>query len=253
MEELLNSIVSVIGNSVWLGPLLALLGGILTSLMPCSLSTVPLVIGCVGGGEAKGKRAVLLSLLFALGSTITFISLGLAASLAGLLLEKAEIWMHLILGVILVLMALQMWGVINIIPTSSILAGNRLKGSWGAFLAGLLAGVFSAHCATPVIVALLAIVIDNGRIVFGIVLLLFFSIGHAILSVVAGSSVGLAQRITESSKYEKIGRIIKIILGIIIILAALWLFWEAFSEGVLGYEHEHGAMLLYGKGLLWQF
>ena len=243
MEELLDRIVSMIGASIWIGPLLALLGGVLTSLMPCSLSTVPLVIGCVGGGEAKGKKALFLSLLFALGSTITFVALGVIASLAGLLLEKAEIWMHLILGVILVLMALQMWGVIELIPTSSIMARNRLKGGLGAFTAGLIAGVFSAHCATPVIVALLAIVIENGRILFGTVLLLFFSIGHAILSVVAGTSVGLVQRITDDPKYEKFGKIIKIVLGAVIILAALWLFWEAFSEGVLGHEHDHGAML----------
>lgn len=243
MEDILNNIASTLGNSIWLGPLLALLGGILTSLMPCSLSTVPLAIGCVGGGEAKGKKAFFLSLLFALGSTITFTALGLIASLAGLLLEKAEIWMHLILGVLLVLMALQMWGVIDLIPSSSLLAGNRLKGSIGAFVAGLIAGVFSAHCATPVIVALLAIVIDNGRPVFGIILLLFFSIGHAVLSVVAGTSVGLVQKITDSPKYERIGRIVRIVLGILIILVALWLFWEAFSEGVLGQEHDHHAML----------
>lgn len=238
MEELLEKLSEALGSGIWLAPVFALLGGILTSIMPCSLSTVPLVIGCVGGGETKGKKAFGLSLLFALGSSITFITLGVIASLAGLLLEKAEVWMHLILGVILVLMALQMWGVIELIPARSLSSGS-LRGGWGAFIAGLLAGVFSAHCATPVIVALLAIVIDKGRIVFGIILLLLFSIGHAILSVIAGTSVGLVQRITESPKYEKAGRIIKLVLGIIIILAALWLFWEAFSEGILGHGHEH--------------
>ncbi len=247
MEELLNKIASLIGTSIWIGPLLALLGGVLTSLMPCSLSTVPLVIGCVGGGEAKGKRAFFLSLLFALGSTITFVALGIIASLAGLLLEKAEIWMHLILGIILVLMALQMWGVIDLMPTSSLMAKNRLKGWLGAFVAGLIAGVFSAHCAAPVIVALLAIVIENGRILFGAVLLLFFSIGHAVLSVIAGTSVGLVRKITDSPKYEKLGRIINIVLGAVILIAALWLFWEAFSEGILGRAHDHGAMLSFCK------
>lgn len=242
MEELITNIAGTLGKSIWLGPILALVGGVLTSLMPCSISTVPLVIGCVGGGEAKGRRAFFLSLLFALGSTITFITLGVIASLAGLLLENAEVWMHLILAVLLILMALQMWGVIELIPSSSLLAGNRLKGSLGAFVAGLLAGVFSAHCATPVIVALLAVVIDAGRVFFGIILLLFFSIGHAILSVVAGTSVGLVQRITESPKYERIGKIIKIVLGVVILLVALWLLWEAVSEGLLGYEHDHGAV-----------
>ena len=245
MEELLDKVSAALSGNIWLAPVLAFFGGILTSLMPCSLSTVPLVIGCVGGGETKGKRAFALSLLFALGSTITFTVLGVIASLAGLLLEKAEVWMHLILAIILTLMALQMWGVINLIPTGSF-SGSKLKGGLGAFAAGLLAGVFAAHCATPMIVALLAIVIDNGRILFGIVLLLLFSLGHAILSVVAGTSVGLVQRITDSPKYEHIGRIIRIVLGIIILLVALWLLWEAISEGLLGHEHEHGARIVSG-------
>ncbi|MBR0134584.1 MAG: hypothetical protein IJM18_00155, partial [Clostridia bacterium] len=71
------------------------------------------------------------------------------------------------------------------------------------------------------------------------------------LSIIAGTSVGLVQRISESPKYERIGRIIKISLGIMILLVALWLFWEAFSEGVLGYEHEHHeAMLAAAAGIL---
>lgn len=245
MEQLIEKVSNMLGGSPWLAPLIALIGGFLTSLMPCSLSTVPLVIGCVGGGEAKGRRALGLSLLFALGSAITFTALGVIASAAGLLLESAEVWMHLVLGVILILMALQMWGVIELIPVSGLASANRLRGGWGAFLAGLLAGVFAAHCATPIIVALLAIVIDRGQVLFGAVLLLLFSIGHGILSVAAGTSVGLVQKISASSGYEKASRIIKIVLGIIIMLTALWLLWEAFSEGILGHEHE--AFLLYVK------
>ena len=243
MEELLEKVSAALGGSLWLAPILAFVGGVLTSLMPCSLSTVPLVIGCVGGAETKGRRAFALSMLFALGSTITFVTLGIAASVAGLLLEKAEVWMHLILAVLLILMALQMWGVIELIPSAALSAGSRLRGVWGAFVAGLLAGVFSAHCAAPMIVALLAVVADKGRPVFGALLLLCFSIGHAILSVVAGTSVGLVQRITESPKYEKIGKIIKIVLGAVIMLVALYLLWEAISEGLLGHEHEHAALL----------
>lgn len=246
MEELLERVSAALTGNIWLAPLFALLGGVLTSLMPCSLSTVPLVIGCVGGGEAKGKRAFGLSLLFALGSSITFITLGVIASAAGLLLERAEVWMHLVLALLLVLMALQMWGVINLIPAGNMYAGSRLRGGWGAFIAGLLAGVFSAHCAAPVIVALLAVVIDRGQVLFGAVLLLFFSVGHAVLAVIAGTSVGLVQKITDDPRYEKAGRVIRTVLGIVIMLVALYLLWEAISEGLLGHEHSHAAIIAEG-------
>ena len=46
MEELLERVSAALTGSLWLAPLFAVFGGVLTSLMPCSLSTVPLVIGC---------------------------------------------------------------------------------------------------------------------------------------------------------------------------------------------------------------
>ena len=60
MEELLDKVSAALMNSLWLAPIFAFIGGVLTSLMPCSLSTVPLVIGCVGGGETKGRKAVVM-------------------------------------------------------------------------------------------------------------------------------------------------------------------------------------------------
>ena len=95
MEEILSSIANAIAGNPWLAPIAALVSGVLTSLMPCSLSTVPLIIGYVGGSEAVAeggkatRRAFLLSLLFALGMTIVFCVLGMLASALGELLEDA--------------------------------------------------------------------------------------------------------------------------------------------------------------------
>ena len=54
----LTQIAEIIRTQMWLAPLLALLAGILTSVTPCSLSSVPLIIGYVGGiGETNTKKA----------------------------------------------------------------------------------------------------------------------------------------------------------------------------------------------------
>lgn len=56
----LDQIAEVIGNNIWLAPILALVAGILTSFTPCSLSSIPLIIGYVGGtGEKNAKKAFL--------------------------------------------------------------------------------------------------------------------------------------------------------------------------------------------------
>ena len=246
MEEILSSIANAIAGNPWLAPIAALVSGVLTSLMPCSLSTVPLIIGYVGGSEAVAeggkatRRAFLLSLLFALGMTIVFCVLGMLASALGELLEDAELYLHIVMGILLVLMALQMWDVINIIPSSSsMLTKNRVTGALGAFISGLIAGLFASHCALPAVIALMAVATNAGGkgLAYGPLLLLVFSIGHAVLSVVAGTSVGFVQKLMASPKYERVSKIIRIILGIIIMLFALYLFYEAIHEGLSVHNH----------------
>ena len=71
-------------DNAWLAPFLALLAGLLTSLTPCSLSSIPLVIGYVGGiGEKSVKKAFFYSVTFAGGMAVTFIILGVAAASMG--------------------------------------------------------------------------------------------------------------------------------------------------------------------------
>ncbi|HPD01623.1 MAG TPA: cytochrome c biogenesis protein CcdA, partial [Acetivibrio sp.] len=82
ISQWLESLSTLISESIWLAPLLALIAGVLTSVTPCSLSTIPLIIGYVGGtGNDNPKKAFRLSLVFASGMAITFTALGTAASL----------------------------------------------------------------------------------------------------------------------------------------------------------------------------
>ena len=169
MTEILQSISLLIENNVWLAPFLAFAAGALTSLTPCSVSSVPLVIGYVGGAAGSDTRkAFRLSLVFVLGSALTFTALGTAASTAGMFFMMAASWWYLILGSLMVLMALQTWGIFEIIPSSYLMSKNRKKGYLGAFIAGILGGIFSSPCSTPVLIALLAIVAGKGSIIWSL-------------------------------------------------------------------------------------
>ena len=87
IENWLDSLSSMIGQTSWLAPLLALFAGVLTSVTPCALSNVPLVIGYVGGtGQKDTRRAFWLSLTFSAGTAVTFTVLGVVASAAGKLM-----------------------------------------------------------------------------------------------------------------------------------------------------------------------
>ena len=229
MTELLESLSKLMIESLWLAPLLALVAGVLTSFTPCALSSIPLVIGDVGGtGQRDTKKAFMLSLTFAAGSAVTFTTLGVIASMAGSLLGTSAKWWYLILGVLMVLMALQTWGIFEIIPSSYLISKNTKKGFAGAFVAGILGGVFSSPCSTPVLIALLAIVAGKGSLAWGILLLLLYSIGHAILAVVAGTSIGFVQKLSQSEKYGRASTILKVVMGIAILLIGLYMFYLGF-------------------------
>jgi len=108
INDWLDTLGVLINNNFWLAPFLAILAGILTSFTPCSLSSMPLVISYVGGYAGNDvKKAFRYSLVFCIGMSITFALLGTAASLLGKIMQGAGSWWYLVLGVLMVLMALQ--------------------------------------------------------------------------------------------------------------------------------------------------
>ena len=132
------------------------------------------------------------------------------------------------LGVLMVLMALQTWEIFNFIPSTNLLSKSKKRGFVGAFLAGVLGGIFSSPCSTPVLIALLAIVAGEGNLLWGILLMLLYSIGHSALVMVAGTSVGFVQKINSSVKYKAAATAMKLVMGAAILLIGLYMFWLAF-------------------------
>lgn len=229
MDEWLNQIAELIGGNGWLAPVLALLAGVLTSVTPCALSSVPLIIGYVGGtGERNTKKAFAYSVVFSAGSAVTFVALGIIATSAGKLMgTTSQVW-YMILGVLMVLMALQTWGVFNFIPSVNLISKSKKRGFVGAFLAGVLGGIFSSPCATPVLIVLLGLVAGEGNLLWGCLLMLLYAIGHSALVVVAGTSIGFVQKINNSEKYKTAATVLKIVMGTAILLIGLYMFWLAF-------------------------
>lgn len=224
----LEQIGALIGQNMWLAPVLALLAGVLTSFTPCSLSSIPLVIAYVGGIGVEPKKALRLSLVFALGAAITFTVLGVVAASVGQLLGSGAKWWYLVLGALMVLMALQTWDVVHIVPSTYLAGKNKRRGYVGALVTGMLGGLFSSPCATPVLIALLAIAAGSGSLLWGALLMLVYGVGHGALAVLAGSSIGVVNKLVQSERYGKLSRVLKIVMGILILLIGLYLFYLGF-------------------------
>lgn len=229
IENTLESMSVLLHDNLWFSPIIALLAGILTSVTPCSLSGVPLIIAYVGGaGHKDTKRAFGLSVTFSLGTAASFTALGILASAAGKLMVASGKWVYIILGILLAMMALQTWDIICIIPSSNLLSKSKSKGYTGAFIAGILGGLFSSPCATPVLIALLGILAKDSNILWGSLLMICYSLGHSILIIAAGTSFGFVQKLNESESYSKSGKILKAVMGTAILLTAFYMLYLGF-------------------------
>lgn len=228
MEAFVESFSTLIDPSSPSVYLIVAIGGVLSSLLPCSLSSLPLVIGYVGAGKRSTKTAFGYSLLFALGMAVTFTVLAaIALALGNMIGSTSHIW-YLVLALLMLVMALQMLGIIHIIPASYLQTKNTKRGAVGALVAGILSGFFSSPCSTPVLVAVLSIASMSASPAFSVALILCYALGYSILSVLAGTFVGFAGALSSKKGYGKISKAVEIILGLAILLLAFYLFYQAF-------------------------
>lgn len=210
-------------QTIW-APLLALLAGLLSSLAPCSLASIPLVMGYVkGSGEDKPSRSFLLSVVFAFGMSATFISLGLATGILGRLVGGFNKYWYIVFGVFLVLMAIQTWGIYYFIKPTNLINKSRSRNYIGAFISGILGGFFSSPCSTPVMIALVSIVLASGaNIAWSILLFAAYALGHSMVTIFAGTFTGTMLGVKNKPHFTKIGNIVDKVLGLGIFIMGIF-------------------------------
>ncbi len=223
METLLNNIQHLIQNQHGLAFLAAFIGGLVSAASPCVLAAIPLIIGYVGGySEGSKKKAVIYSLVFISGLSITFTVLGATASVIGQVLGFMGRWLYIGLSVIAILMGLQLLGIIAIPLPFQKTRTTKRKGLIGAFLLGLLTGTVSSPCATPVLAVILAYVSTQGDMLYGGSLLFIYAIGHCALIFVAGISIGFTESILSSKGIRNFALYTKRFSGALLIIAGIY-------------------------------
>ena len=214
----------LVAGGSWLAAILVFVLGLLTASNPCVLATVPLLIGFIGGyKEASGlKKSFLFSLFFVLGLAVTFMALGIIAAFTGSVIGAVgSFWTYIVAGVCIV-MGLSLLSIIEFnIPLPQKMRPKH-RGIIGAFLFGLLFGIISTPCAVPIIAVLLVLIATKGSIIYGAVMLLAYSLGHSVLILIAGTSMGAAKGIIESKGLTKATSILRTIAALLIIAVGFY-------------------------------
>jgi len=226
METFLTHLSQSLSENPFLAYLGVFVGGIISSSSPCVLATIPLVIGYVGGySEGDRRKAVLYSLMFILGLSLTFTVLGAIASVIGGLFGIISRTWYFVVGGIAVVMGLHLIGLFEWNLPIPIHLQPKRRGILGAFLLGLFFGIISSPCATPVLALILTFVATKGEVAYGASLLFIYALGHCALIFLAGTATGFVENFVKSKGISNVTAWGKRIGGSIVVFAGIYLIY----------------------------
>jgi len=211
-----------IKDDLWIALVLVFLAGVLTSLTPCIFPLIPITLAVLSGGKHKHhkkREGFLRALCYVLGISVTYSALGVLAASSGMLFGSF-LGHPVVAGTLATLfffMAWSLWGYFEVtLPPklTSHFSKHKSKGGWiGCFVAGLLAGVIASPCVGPVLVSILAVVAQSGKIFLGFILLFVFALGMGQLFLWIGTFQGLAKKLPKSGPWMEV---VKWVFGLMI-------------------------------------
>ena len=175
--------------------ILAFWAGFISFLTPCVLPIIPGYISYITGKSLndieKDKKIVLIkTIIFSLGFSLVFISLGAAASAIGNVLLFFTQELRVAAGLIIIVFALQMLGFLNfsfLNTEKRIETSQNYKNNYAFPLIVGAAFAFGwTPCIGPVLGSIIALSATEATISKGILLLSFYSLGLAIPFILSG-------------------------------------------------------------------
>ena len=183
----------------------ALLAGVISFLSPCVLPLVPsylcFITGATldelsdgdGASVSQQRRALLAALMFVLGFSTVFVTLGASASVAGQLLREYLGVLSQIAGVFIILMGLHFLGVFKLAflhREARYHHHSQPVGLLGAYGIGLAFAFGWTPCIGPILATILTIAASEQDVARGAGLLAIYSLGLGIPFLLAAAGVG---------------------------------------------------------------
>lgn len=227
---MIEALFAALGKAVESSPAVALAAagawGVLSVLLsPCHLSSIPLIVGFIGGqGVSTTRRAFSLSAAFAAGILATIALIGLVTASLGRMAGDVGATGNYLVAAVFFLVGLHLLDVIPFSFSAANPAKMKRRGTLAALLLGLLFGIALGPCTfaymAPVLAATFKVAAKN--LLYGAALLLAYGVGHCAVIVAAGTSTEAVQRYLNWSSESRGSAAVKKVCGVLVLVAGLY-------------------------------
>jgi len=200
-------------------------------LSPCHLTSIPLIIGYLSNQrELSTKKAFHLSIIFSIGILISIAVIGGITAAAGRILGDVGKIGNYVVAMVFLIFGLSLLGILPLnFPGLGTIKSQR-KGYFSVLSLGLVFGLALGPCTFAFMAPMLGIVFNltAKNLLYGLVLLSAFAVGHCAVIIAAGTSTRMVQQITKWDEQSKGITVIRKICGILVLLGGIYLVYSTF-------------------------
>ncbi|MFO7534238.1 MAG: cytochrome c biogenesis protein CcdA [Kiritimatiellia bacterium] len=231
LEQLFTALSRAVEGSAGVALGAAFVWGVLSILLsPCHLASIPLIVGFIDQqGQMPTRRAFAISLLFSAGILVTIGLIGALTAAAGRMMGDVGRWGNYGVALIFFVVGLYLLDVIRLPMPGAAQPGLKRKGMLAALVLGLVFGVALGPCTFAYMAPMLAVSfrLAATNLPYGILLLLFYGIGHCSVIVFAGTFTEVVQHYLNWTENSRGAVILKKVCGGLVLLGGLYLIYTA--------------------------
>ena len=208
------------------------LGGVLSSISPCSIGVLPLIVGYVGGyGDSDKFKTFIQMCSFVFGLGLVLSVIGVICALTGnVFTSVGGVYWILIIASLILVMGLNLLGLIHL-PISPLVKklpkGNSASLFFYPVLIGILFAFATSPCSTPILAGIMGFASLTKNIALSALMLLCFSLGQGIIVILAGVFTSFLKGLRN---FAQTSEILLKISGILLTIAAIIIYIQVFSK-----------------------
>ena len=219
----------------------AFTAGLVSFLSPCVLPLVPGYVSLISGASVEELKAgqdqrlltkvLAHSLLFILGFSIVFISLGASATWLGQALLSRMSVLYKLAGIVIIVFGLHLTGILKIgllYRDKRFHSAGKPASALGAFLIGLAFAFGWTPCIGPILAVILGLAATQKFVVQGIFLLSIYSLGLAVPFLL--TSLGVSHFLKFYNRFRAHLHQVEVFSGVILIVLGVMIFTNQFTR-----------------------